>query len=50
MPTDIPATTKPVMVFTGEFGFVSNLGRLDLLEKATNVVGTANVGALKIYK
>ncbi|MEZ7499396.1 MBL fold metallo-hydrolase [Flavobacterium sp. Arc3] len=48
--TDIPATTKPVMLFTGDFVFVGDVGRPDLLEKAANIVGTANAGALQMYK
>lgn len=48
--TDIPATNKPVMFFTGDFVFVGDVGRPDLLEKAANVVSTANAGALQMFK
>lgn len=48
--TDHPATNKPVMLFTGDFVFVGDVGRPDLLEKAAGVVGTADAGALEMYK
>jgi hydroxyacylglutathione hydrolase len=48
--TDNPATSKPVMLFTGDFVFVGDVGRPDLLEKAAGVVGTADAGALELYK
>lgn len=32
--TDHPATDEPVMIFTGDFVFVGDIGRPDLLEKA----------------
>ena len=32
--TDHPATEKPIMIFTGDFVFVGDVGRPDLLEKA----------------
>lgn len=47
--TDNPASTKPVMFFTGDFVFVGDIGRPDLLEKAAGVVGTANAGALQMF-
>ena len=31
--TDIPSSTEPVMLFTGDFVFVGDIGRPDLLEK-----------------
>lgn len=48
--TDNPASEKPVMVFTGDFVFVGDIGRPDLLEKAAGVAGTADVGAKQMYQ
>ncbi|WP_116788487.1 MBL fold metallo-hydrolase [Flavobacterium psychrotrophum] len=47
--TDHPATDKPVMVFTGDFVFVGDIGRPDLLEKAAGYVGTQEKGARQMY-
>src|SRR5690554_3793876 len=46
---DHPATEKPVMVFTGDFVFVGDIGRPDLLEKAAGLIGTQEVGAHQMY-
>ncbi|MFC3879873.1 rhodanese-like domain-containing protein [Algoriphagus namhaensis] len=43
--TDHPATDQPVMVFTGDFVFVGDVGRPDLLEKAAGIKGTQEKGA-----
>ncbi len=48
--TDTPASMEPVMLFTGDFVFVGDVGRPDLLEKAAGVVGTADAGAVAMYK
>ena len=48
--TDTPASMEPVMLFTGDFVFVGDVGRPDLLEKAAGVVGTADEGAIAMYK
>ena len=48
--TDNPASDKPVMLFTGDFVFVGDIGRPDLLEKAAGMSGTADTGALQMYK
>jgi len=48
--TDHPATAEPVMVFTGDFVFVGDIGRPDLLEKAAGVVGTMEKGAKQMYE
>ncbi|PRD56055.1 MBL fold metallo-hydrolase [Sphingobacterium gobiense] len=48
--TDHPATDKPVMVFTGDFVFVGDIGRPDLLEKAAGLIGTQEKGAKQIYQ
>lgn len=48
--TDHPATDKPVMVFTGDFVFVGDIGRPDLLEKAAEHMGSAEHGAKQTYQ
>jgi len=48
--TDTPASDKPVMIFTGDFVFVGDIGRPDLLEKAAGLIGTQDEGALQMYK
>lgn len=48
--TDHPATESPVMVFTGDFVFVGDVGRPDLLEKAAGLVGTQEKGARQLYQ
>lgn len=48
--TDHPATDKPVMVFTGDFVFVGDIGRPDLLEKAAGLIGTQEKGAKQMYE
>ncbi len=48
--TDVPASDKPVMLFTGDFVFVGDVGRPDLLEKAAGMAGTKEAGAKEMYK
>ncbi|RYF86902.1 MAG: MBL fold metallo-hydrolase, partial [Chitinophagaceae bacterium] len=48
--TDNPASKEPVMLFTGDFVFVGDIGRPDLLEKAAGMQGTADAGAHQMYK
>lgn len=48
--TDTPASPKPVMLFTGDFVFVGDIGRPDLLEEAAGMVGTKEVGAEQMYR
>jgi hydroxyacylglutathione hydrolase len=48
--TDHPATDKPVMLFTGDFVFVGDIGRPDLLEKAAGLAGTKEVGAKQMFQ
>ncbi|TDQ78069.1 MBL fold metallo-hydrolase [Sphingobacterium yanglingense] len=48
--TDHPATGSPVMIFTGDFVFVGDIGRPDLLEKAAGIVGTQEKGARQMYQ
>ncbi|HTO37888.1 MAG TPA: MBL fold metallo-hydrolase [Brumimicrobium sp.] len=47
--TDHPASDKPVMVFTGDFVFVGDIGRPDLLEKAAGLIGTKEAGANQMW-
>ncbi|MBB4074796.1 hydroxyacylglutathione hydrolase [Anoxybacillus voinovskiensis] len=42
--------TKPMGIFTGDFVFVGDIGRPDLLEKAAGVVGTADSGARQMFQ
>ncbi len=48
--TDHPASNEPVMLFTGDFIFVGDIGRPDLLEKAAGMVGTQDKGAKQMYQ
>ncbi len=50
MLTDLPASKEPVMLFTGDFVFVGDVGRPDLLEKAAGIKGTQDKGALQMYE
>lgn len=43
--TDTVAADRPIGVFTGDFLFVGDVGRPDLLEEAAHVAGTAEPGA-----
>lgn len=47
--TDHPASNETVMVFTGDFVFVGDIGRPDLLEKAAGLIGTQDKGAKQMY-
>lgn len=47
--TDTPASPEPVMFFTGDFVFVGDIGRPDLLEKAAGMKGTQDAGAHQMY-
>ncbi|CAM3844804.1 MBL fold metallo-hydrolase [Sphingobacterium prati] len=47
---DTPATMDPVMIFTGDFVFVGDIGRPDLLENAAGLIGTKEVGAQQMFK
>ena len=46
---DLPAGDQPRMIFTGDFVFVGDVGRPDLLEAAAGVVGSREVGAHQMY-
>lgn len=48
--TDVPASDKPVMLFTGDFVFVGDIGRPDLLEKAAGIIGTQDAGAKQMFQ
>lgn len=41
--------TKPMGIFTGDFVFVGDVGRPDLLEEAAGMVGTAESGAKEMF-
>jgi len=47
---DTPATMDPVIIFTGDFVFVGDIGRPDLLENAAGLIGTKEVGAQQMFK
>ena len=46
---DHPASDEPVMIFTGDFVFVGDIGRPDLLEEAAGLVGTKEIGAEQMF-
>lgn len=41
---------KPMGIFTGDFVFVGDVGRPDLLEKAAGIQGTSESGAIAMFK
>lgn len=41
--------TDPIIAITGDFMFVNDLGRSDLLEEAAGIMGTAEPGARRLY-
>ena len=47
--TDTAASNHPIMIFTGDFVFVGDVGRPDLLEKAAGIKGTQEVGAHQMF-
>ncbi|MFW5828004.1 MAG: MBL fold metallo-hydrolase [Alkalispirochaeta sp.] len=47
--TDTAAGDAPTMALTGDFVFVGDVGRPDLLEKAASIEGTQEVGARQLY-
>lgn len=47
--TDVPASNEPVMLFTGDFVFVGDVGRPDLLEKAAGLKGSQDKGAKQMF-
>ena len=48
--TDTMASPEPVMIFTGDFVFVGDVGRPDLLEEAAGMIGTKEVGAKQLFE
>ena len=48
--TDGAAADKPIAAVTGDFVFVGDVGRPDLLERAANIKGTMAVGARALWK
>ena len=48
--TDGAAADQPIAAVTGDFVFVGDVGRPDLLEKAANLKGTMEEGARTLYR
>lgn len=48
--TDHATSELPHSLFTGDFIFVGDVGRPDLLERAANVAGTMEPGARKLFQ
>lgn len=48
--TDTPASPHPVGAFTGDFIFVGDVGRPDLLERAANIEGTMRAGGAQLFR
>jgi len=48
--TDHPVSSIPHSLFSGDFVFVGDLGRPDLLERAVNVKGTMEAGARTLFR
>ena len=48
--TDTAASTEPLGAFTGDFVFVGDVGRPDLLEKAVRQAGTMRQSASALYQ
>ncbi|MBE7474774.1 MAG: MBL fold metallo-hydrolase [Anaerolineae bacterium] len=47
--TDTAGANQPMGIFTGDFVFVGDVGRPDLLEKAAGVAGAAEAGARQMF-
>jgi hydroxyacylglutathione hydrolase len=47
--TDTPATDRPMGTLTGDFVFVGDVGRPDLLERAAGYEGTMEAGARTLF-
>lgn len=43
-------STEPMGIFSGDFVFVGDIGRPDLLEKAARIAGTADAGAKQMFQ
>jgi hydroxyacylglutathione hydrolase len=48
--TDLPASDKPMGLISGDFLFVGDVGRPDLLERAAHVAGTMEQSARDLYR
>jgi hydroxyacylglutathione hydrolase len=48
--TDTPAATEPLAAVTGDFIFVGDVGRPDLLERAARVAGTMDAAARALFQ
>ncbi len=48
--TDGAVADEPIAAVTGDFIFVGDVGRPDLLEKAANIKGTMETGAKQLWK
>ena len=50
MITDTASADLPMGVFTGDFLFVGDVGRPDLLERAAGIIGTMEDGARTLFR
>lgn len=48
--TDTATAHEPIGIVTGDFVFVNDVGRPDLLEKAARIAGTADTGARQLFR
>ncbi|MHB8636468.1 MAG: MBL fold metallo-hydrolase [Fimbriimonadaceae bacterium] len=48
--TDHPVSALPHSLFAGDFVFVGDVGRPDLLERAANIAGTMEAGARTLHR
>jgi hydroxyacylglutathione hydrolase len=48
--TDRAGATEPIGILTGDFVFVGDVGRPDLLERAAKIANTAEAGARTLYR
>jgi len=48
--TDTAGADEPMGIFTGDFVFVGDVGRPDLLEKAAGIAGTMEDGARQLFR
>lgn len=48
--TDTAAADRPMGIFTGDFVFVGDVGRPDLLEQTVGAAGSAAVGASQMFR
>lgn len=50
MITDTAGANRPIGIFTGDFVFVGDVGRPDLLEEAAGMLGTKEIGARRQFE